>query len=223
MAFPTIAAIEPSVQGSNVTTHPLAYCTGITAGQLLIAEFVNDGSSTVAFPDGWEQIFSTANGSAVRLSFYKKVADGSESGTFNVTTSAAQHSAAVVFRVPDAEVATVATPATGSGSEADVPNCNPGSSEDYLWVGSAGYDNRYRLTSDYAPSDFTGQATVGSHASNTTDSCFLYLATRQLAASSLNPGAFNSDREEEWVAGHFALRTYIAPPSSSPIEYINFM
>lgn len=206
MASPSIGASTTSFEGTNVTSHDVSYCSGITSGDLLVCVFTCDGAPTVTFPGGWTQIYSASNGSEVTHCAYYITATGSESGTFTVTTSAGQHSAHVVFRSASAQVtASGAGTATGTGSLANPPNCNVGTSGDYTYIATAGFDNRYALASDYKPSGYTDLQSIKSDGSNTTDSCFTYVAYLSETSSSDDPGGMNSDREEQWVAGVFAL------------------
>src|SRR3972149_4008656 len=144
LAAPVVASVTATTFGSDTTGHLVSMPATVNAGDLLIVLFTNDGSATVTTPDGWTQLASTPNGSAVRLSVYYKKAAGTEGGTtVDFVTSAAEQAAAQVYRITDWDGTTppaISSAATGSSPSPDPASLNPTGwgVEDTLWLAVAG-------------------------------------------------------------------------------------
>lgn len=99
MAIP-VASVTQTTFAVDATDHAVSLPAIVAAGDLLLALLTTDGSATVTTPDGWERLYSQANGTAVRGGAYVRTARGDEDGsTVNFVTSAAETGAAQVFRI----------------------------------------------------------------------------------------------------------------------------
>ena len=182
----------------------------VNAGDLLIVLFTNDGSATVTTPAGWSLLASTANGSAVRLSVYYKIAAGTEGGTtVNFVTSAAEQAAAQVYRITDWHGTTppeISAAATGTSTAPNPASLNPAGWDvaDTLWLAVAGQDRGDQSGTTAYPASYTDGISILS--SDGTGSCRTHSARRVLAVASENPGAFTIPVSEEWVAFTIAVR-----------------
>jgi hypothetical protein len=185
--------------------------SGIVAGDLLLAFTVNDNPGTTDMAiSGWTQVFHEAyTSNVIKHACFAKIAVGSDTATL---TGASQDYAATVLRIPvfNHGVGTIATDikvATVAIGLSETPNPNDldaGSSKKWLWLASNGSDDDDN-NSTYWPTSYTGISQVES--AQSTSSCMLQLAYRQLEAQSENPGTFalTAGQSEEWVAKVIAI------------------
>jgi hypothetical protein len=212
LAAPVVASVTETAFGTDTTDHYVNMTATVNAGDLLIVLFTNDGSATVTTPDGWTQLASNANGSAVRLSVYYKIADGTESGTtVNFVTSAAEQAAAQVYRITDWHGTTppeISTAATGTSTRPNPVSLDPAGWDvaDTLWLAAAGQDRGDQSGTTAYPVYYTDGISTQSSNPATTGVCRTLSARRVLAATSENPGAFTIPVSEEWVAFTIAVR-----------------
>ena len=211
LAAPVVASVTETAFGTYTTDHYVDMPATVNAGDLLIALFTNDGGATVTTPSGWTQLASTANGSAVRLSVYYKIAAGTEGGTtVNFVTSANEEEAAAqVYRITNWHGTTppeISTAATGTSTRPDPASLDPAGWDvaDTLWLAVAGQDRGDQGPTIAYPAYYTDG--ISTLSSATTDSCRTLSARRVLAAASENPGAFTIPASEEWVAFTIAVR-----------------
>jgi len=209
LAAPVVASVTETAFGADTINHYVNMPATVT-GDLLIVLFTNDGSATVTTPGGWNLLASDANGSAVRLSVYYKIAAGTEGGTtVNFVTSAIQQAAAQVYRITDWQGTTppeISTAATGTNTRPDPASLDPAGWDvaDTLWLAVAGQDRGDQGPTIAYPAYYTDG--ISTLSSATTDSCRTLSARRVLAAASENPGAFTIPASEEWVAFTIAVR-----------------
>jgi len=210
LAAPAVASVTETAFGTDTTNHYINMPATVDVGDLLIVLFTNDGSATVTTPDGWTQLASTANGSAVRLSVYYKIAEGTEGGTtVNFVTSVAEQAAAQVYRITNWHGTTppeISTAATGLSTRPNPASLNPVGWDvaDTLWLAVAGQDRGDQSGTTAYPASYTdGTSTLSS---NGLGNCRTHSARRVLAAASENPGAFTIPASEEWVAFTIAVR-----------------
>jgi len=212
LAAPVVASVTETAFGSDTTNHYVNMPATVSAGDLLIVLFINDGSATVTTPDGWTQLASIANGAAVRLSVYYKIAAGTEGGTVvNFVTSAAEQAAAQVYRITDWHGATppeISTAATGTSTRPNPASLNPVGWDvaDTLWLAVAGQDRGDQSGSTAYPVHYTNGMSTQSSNPATTGVCRTHSARRVLAADSEDPGAFTIPVAEEWIALTIAVR-----------------
>ncbi|MEF3692027.1 MAG: hypothetical protein V3574_03165, partial [Candidatus Moraniibacteriota bacterium] len=210
-AFPSIAATNSGNSGGNVTSHTVNLPSGISSGNLLIVSFSNDGSDTVTWPSGWTGLFSTANGTANRLSAAYRIADGSEGTTITVTTSGSQGSAHTSYRITghySGAAPAVGTAATGSSVNPDSPSLTPSwGAEDTLWLSVYGWDSN-ASNSSYPTNYSLGQVT--NLYNQTVHGAGIASAGYNLNASSQDPGTATLSATETWVANTLAIRPMVA-------------
>ena len=195
-AFPQVAGEVETDTVGNVTTHPINYPSGIQEDNLLIAcVAVDDGSETVSFPVGWTLI-DDHSGGGVAASCEYLVADGTETGTFNVTTVDNEESNAIVWRINDYELPATQAPegfsGTGGNVNPNAPSLTPtGGAEDFLWIAFASVDVG-DFTVSVTPTNYTniGHVDGGSIAA-------LY-GRRELNASSEDPSAWTISNSRAW-------------------------
>jgi preprotein translocase subunit YajC len=211
LAAPAVTSVTETAFGTDTTNHYVDMPATVNAGDLLIVLFTNDGNATVTTPGGWTQLASTANGSAVRLSAYYKIASGTEGGTMvNFATSAVEQAAAQVYRITNWNGTTppeISTAATGTSTAPNPASLNPAGWDvaDTLWIAVAGQDRGDQSGTTAYPAYYTDGISTLSNISGTSQ-CRTHSARRVLAAASENPGAFTIPVAEEWVAFTIAVR-----------------
>jgi hypothetical protein len=206
-APPIRLSLTPSAFGAGTTSHMVAMPASVAAGDLLLMQFVNDGSATVAVPAGWTLLTSNNNSTAVRSSWFYRIASGAEGGTsVDLVTSAAEHGAAQVHRFQsgtfDPAVAPAVAVATGSSVSPNPPALSPAWGEaDTYWIAAYGADDDDATTGwplvdgqTYTPSG-TGTTTCSAA------SCVL-----ALRVASIDPGLFTMAATEEWIAATVAIK-----------------
>jgi hypothetical protein len=212
LAAPVVASVTETAFDTDTTDHYVDMPATVNAGDLLIVLFTNDGSATVTTPAGWSLLASTANGSAVRLSVYYKIAAGTEGGTtVNFVTSANEQAAAQVYRITSWHGTTppeISTAATGISTRPNPASLDPAGWDvaDTLWLAVAGQDRGDQSGTTAYPSSYTDGISTQSSDPATTGVCRVHSARRVLAVASENPGAFTIPASEEWVAFTIAVR-----------------
>jgi len=212
LAAPVVASVTETAFDTDITDHYVNMPTTVNAGDLLIVLFTNDGSATVTTPGGWTQLASNANGAAVRLSVYYKIAAGTEGGTtVNFVTSAAEQAAAQVYRITDWYGTTppeISTAATGTSIRPNPASLDPAGwgVADTLWLAVAGQDRGDQSGTTAYPASYTDGVSTQSSNPATTGVCRTHSARRVLGAALEDPGAFTIPVTEEWVAFTIAVR-----------------
>lgn len=211
MAFPAFQNHAYREDGSSVTSHPVDYPTSIASGDLLLFVLAADESRTwTDFPSGFNTITNTANGTAVKLMVLYKIADGTESGTFNITSNANERGFFYIARITGWHGTTApetGTAATGNNTTPDPPSCTPSwGAEDTLWVACYAADaastlqiatdgpTNYQLNEFFDGAEVSGAATIG-------------VAYRELNGTTDDPGIFTcAGTGDQWVAQTVAIR-----------------
>jgi hypothetical protein len=214
----TYASVAGSAETSGVATSPVSanMPSGITAGELLVAIVGTDGAATAAAggAEGWTQVNTAANASAVRETVLAKVAAGGDALT--LTLGSAVDSATQVMRITNHGVSNVATDiavgtaATGTDTAPNPPSVTPAANTPNLFIAFNASDDDDNPTENYWPaSAYTAAGWVESAQSGT--SCMIQVAYRRLTTGSAeNPPAFVLGASEEWVA-----QTLCIPPASA--------
>jgi hypothetical protein len=207
---PAVASVRQTTFGTDTTDHYVNMPATVSAGDLLIVLFTNDGNAAVSPPVGWSSLASGANGEAVRLSVYYRIASGTEGGTsINLVTSDVEQAAAQVYRITDwngttpPEISAAATDATPAPNP---PSLNPAGWDvaDTLWLAVAGQDRGDQAGTTTYPASYADG--IGTLSSGVLGNCRTLSARRVHAAASENPGAFTVPVGEEWVAFTIAVR-----------------
>lgn len=208
MAFPVVATSNTTADtsGNAVTVNMPA---SISAGDLLLVFVAHDTSATITESggNGWSKIVDVANGTEVQAAVFAKIAAGGDACALT-DNSDNQDTSVVAIRVTGHGVSnvstdiTLGTAATGTDSNPNPPNCNPGVAKDYLWLEFFAADDDDD-TSTYESTNYAQIAQIQS--ANSTSSCLCAVASRALNASSENPGTMAMADIEEWVAQTLAI------------------
>ena len=201
MATPVIESTADSTLSTGSTTFTVTYASGISADDVLILIGSADDAATPAnfvtgWPAGWTELYDTADDDGFARGFlaYKK-ADGTETGTFNLTFASNAEACARMYRISGAEDPATQAPEyvnktdTGNSTTHDPPAITPaGGSDDYLYLALLPFDTDGPTVSSY-PSGYTS---TGLLVSGTAGSqCSLAYAVKSTTSTTTeNPGAF---------------------------------
>lgn len=224
MAFPVIqtADSQHGVVTSNSTTWTLTYPTNLASGDLILAFMGRDGANVTAgtWPAGW--ITFAQNQGQTGLIGAKKLSDGTETGTFNVTGLASEQGGWRTLRVTGwegtigtvfntssgAEAVQVPTGGVANGTDANpnIPSGNPANwdVEDTLWIAVCSVDTSRTFSawpSGYSPGDNTWDDVSGG-----SNGASLSVQWRNSAAASEDPGAWTISASDDWAASLIAVR-----------------
>lgn len=225
MAFPQIADADTkngTVTG-NSTSWTLTYPTNIAAGDLLIMLVATDGlNAGSTAPSGWEYAIVDQQTSAVTILCGRKLAAGSETGTFALPLSSSEQGSWRIFRVPAASWSGGSLPifafqgaqvdgdglsalaAFGASINPNPPSLNPANwaTEDTLWIAACAVDTS-RTISVY-PSNMPDRRTAD--VSGGAGGASLGVATAESAAASFDPATFTISNSDDWSALTIAIR-----------------
>lgn len=226
MAFPTIVGTptESNATADDASPFTVSRPAGVN-GQLTIVVFGTDGNPTLTWPSGYTQ-FATqdrAGGFKIAVAYHQE--DGTEGTTFDITSSASEKWAAIVYSLSAADnPATQAPEATvvdGSAAttDPDPPAITPtGGAKDYLFIAAIVQDGEELDDDTWAntpPTSYTPspprQISTGTGAAATTN-VSLCTAERQLNAASDDPGTFNCDVSHTYVGATIAVHPVTPPP-----------
>ena len=189
MTFPAITNTATSGSASSSTTHTVNLPATINANDFIVILAATDGAPTTVPPTGFTEIFDTNE-----LHVFVKVATGSEGSTVTFSTSAAESSAHITL-VGDTWFEDLAGIEISTSAGATSASPNPDSvtaswgSDDNLFVANFAASRGDRTTTGY-PTNYAGSNIDnpnGGGASGAQIAC----ATRDLAASNDDPGAFS--------------------------------
>lgn len=210
MAFPT-ASVTGGADAANGTTHTVTL-PAVSSGDLLIILMAMDGNPTFTWPaganDAFTEIFSTANGTAVRLGAAYRICNGSEPGSVNVGTSASEGGGWNVYKITGWH-GTTPPEDTGAGTTGLDINPDPDTNtpswgaDDTLFIAVCAYDTGTRTVSAY-PTNYSGNQT--NNRWNNTAGAGVGSADRNLNGTSDNPGTFTLSGIDDWVATTISVR-----------------
>jgi hypothetical protein len=212
---PLVVNTNTSFEGTATTSHTVNLPPSITVGQLLVVMFTTDGAPTFTWPGGWTSVIAdTANGVATKTGVRYRVADGTETPTISITTSASVESAhqSVSIIEFDTSLPIEGTVATGTSDEPDPPLITPtGGSKDYLFIFGWGADDDDEIVPFHK---FVFNTLNQVQSSSNATSCMNAACWQAWSTPSVNvnaSGAHNLDMtlSEEWVC--FALAVQAAP------------
>ena len=227
MAFPSIPTGGRVVTGVDTVggaTKTFPSLTGLTknAGDLLIAICLEyDGNSTNAEFSGWGASFlefgDFATTTSLSIGCAYKFSDGTETGTFTVTTADSSTNDSAFFLL-SIEGAHDTTPpesggyGSGANANADAGSLDPSGwdAEDTLWIAVAGCGETATGGSftgmASAPTSYVDYAETGISA-DVVGGIEGAVAFRQLNAASEDPGTFSNDvSNSRWGACTLAIR-----------------
>jgi len=238
MAFPTVPTVAAGRVLSALATNPAGTHTSPdlgsltkNAGDLLIAIVITyDGNSTNAEFSSWGGGFTEfgdfATTTTMGIGCAYKWSDGTETGTFTVTSAdtSANDSAFFLLSIPGAHATTPPEAggyASGTAAAADPAAFDPAgwAAEDTLWI-AVGGSGETSTTGSFtglasAPANYTDYADTGISA-DVVGGVEGAVAFRQLNASSENVGTFSVDvSNARNAAAVIAVRP--APQSVVPV------
>jgi hypothetical protein len=200
--FPVLAASSSGNNGAGGTSHSTAFPIGVAVGDLLILLFVRGSASTTTWPAGWNSLTSdTANNYALesRYRFYQ-AGDSAPTLTTSITTVSAYR----MLRITGANLTTAPEATTLTVGTSTAPN--PGSfdpagwaAEDTLWI-AVESDGGTAATTGY-PAGYVNTTSAGNAFGGR-----ISFGTRELNATSEDPGAFTLPASVAWSAATIAVR-----------------
>ena len=214
MAFPTVETTAESATATAGTNHVITLPSGIAAGNLiLILMDIGSTAATINAHADYSELLDENAGNGLKILY--RYATGGESNP-TLVTSASTRSATIAYRISGAALSGrlpefAAATATGTSTTPDPPTVTPtGGAKDYLYIaffGMAGEeadDDTWANTppTDYLPSPPL-QKSCGTAGTNLGG--LIAAASRQVNASSANPGTFAVDVSAAWRAQTIAV------------------
>lgn len=187
MAFPVVQT-KTGGGSAGSTSHPVTLPSGVTAGDLLVVWFGFRSNPTATGSAGWTKLGQASLSTTISFAVFYKVATGSDALTITTTTS--QRSTHESYRITGAS----GTVAFSAASSAVAANPNPpsltpaGGAKDYLWFASA-TATAGTTSASAAPTNYTN---LTNQVSGSGTGCAVYIAERNLNATSEDPGAFTA-------------------------------
>lgn len=207
--YPEVAATATSAKtttsGSN---HTVSLPTGIQANDLLLIFWAdaNTSGTQPTTPSGWTTLYSGnwASSSIYYRAWYR-IATGSESSTVTVSAGP-ERSAHTAYRIAAGTYKGIPVASAGNtgttSSNPDPDNLVSGfGNTPTLWIASAHSTGTVWMTS---PTNYGGIVNSSSGSAGV-DHAYMSTATRELTASSENPGAFTMDADHSWGAFTVAI------------------
>jgi len=214
VAFPSARSASNGTQGTNSNSWTVTYPATIAAGDLILLNCGIDGNPTPS-ATGFTVLKSMENSAQVRGATLYKIADGTESGNFTLSLTASEQGVWSMVAIQDwhgiiSGGCEVSTGASGSSSTPDPDSLTPSwGADDTYWIAVCALgDGRYSVSAyptNYGINQF-GDASGGAQGGG------LARASRQLNATSDNPGTFTWSGINAWVAYTIAIRPGAPPP-----------
>lgn len=219
MAFPAVVGTptESNATADDASPFTVSRPAGVS-GQLTIAIIGTDGVPTLTWPTGYTEFFSQAAGGSFQIKGAYHQEDGTEGTTFDITSSASEKWAAIVYSIsgaanPATQAPEATTFAGGTATTTpDPPSITPtGGSKDYLFIaavnndGEEADDDTWGNTSptSYTPSPPRQKSTDIAGVAST--NCSLETAERALTAATEDPGTFANDLSKTYHAATIAV------------------
>lgn len=226
MAFPTAGTPVATAFSTSVTSMPVTMPATVNSGDLLISLVEVRNAGTWTKPTGWNDIatISQAGGGSVgKLNGFYKISDGTEAGTTPTWTASVSTTGEwQTIRVTSWHGTTPpeATTASGDGTNANPPSLTPSwGSADTLWIAVAGNSATGDTTGfTAAPTNYGSLQSYGTSSGGST--CNIATATRQLAASSDDPGTFTPSSNRFWTSATIGVKPAAAASTNS--NFFNF-
>lgn len=216
--------LHPGIKSSNTqqgtslsVAANLTLPSGAASGDLVVYFISSDatGGTAITASTGWTELGTqTITSNVHHAKVFARVLDGTTGNNILNPNGAAQDYTAQGICVDATEhpyttstdlttaITTTGTFSASNGS-ADPPNCNPGSSADYLWLAYATIDKSASGNNITAgPTNYT-LVNVSDSAASTTSS-YSRLAYRRLTASSEDPGT-TTNTSRPWIAFTLAI------------------
>jgi hypothetical protein len=198
-----IAGATYGEQTTISTTHPVVVPAGTKAGDLMIMQFIRDGSGWTDQTLDWTLI-AFSDFSSVYLNVAAIILEAPLEN-FNFLSAFSRKSVHRLFHITGAHNATLPESTANSGNGGDE---NPplhtlsawGDSEETLWLAMVAWDGGHTATG--YPTNYDDDRFTDSHASNSG----LGVASRTLAAASENPSTFAGTGADQWCAATVGIR-----------------
>jgi len=216
MAFPSVASTA-TTSGTTATTSAVVNLpASITAGQSLLVLIRSSAGGATTFPAGWTKIVdddSDASDGSDRTALAWRRADGTEGATITVTLGNSGRFAAIAWRITGARNPELSPPEVSNVTTGVSTSPNPGSltptggAQDYLWFWMGGWEgiqtsppasNPVNYSSDILGAD---SGTIGGIVGNVR----VASATRQLNATTEDPGSWTISSSDDWTAVTVAI------------------
>lgn len=220
-AFPQIVGSQLSSRASTSNPDTVDLPASIASGDLIIVFHFSDGALTRTFPSPWVEIKDTVvSGSSANIGIAYLIASGGETSV-TVTKSADERFSAIAIRISAASWHGTTAPEVSTGTTGSSQFPNPDSvtaswgAEDNLFIAA------YAVDGADVPLPTTAWPT--NYDSNHIDSPEVAsaggggIASRELAASSDDPGTFTMTATEQWWAGTVVIRPASADSALSPL------
>ncbi len=228
MASPAVVSVtESNATADDTSPFTVSRAAGVF-GQLTIAIIAVDGNPTLTWPAGYTQFASQLRSTGFGIYAAYHFEDGSEGTTFDITSSASEKWAAIVYSLSGAQhpgtQAPEATTVDGSAATTtpNPPSITPtGGSKDYLFIaaicqdGEEADDDTWGNTppTNYTPSPPRQKSTAVAGVATT--NCSLTTAERALTtAGPEDPGTFSVDQSLTYVG----LTIAVHPVTVMPVE-----
>lgn len=172
---------------------------------------VPEAAGSITWPSPWVELDEQdADGSNDRQSLAYMFATGSEASTFDITIGITARATAIVVRIEGGGIPEKSFSGSAGLSQPDPPNHSPGSARPYLWVIMGGNEDNRTISSPSA--NYTNEASINmSGTASGAQASTCWTASRQLVASSENPGQFTLNNVTAWMCW-----TVSVPPANAP-------
>jgi prophage tail gpP-like protein len=205
-AFPFVETTALSVESTDTETHTVDNAPGVVSGDLLILVSSVDSNTNIVEPASFTELARVQQAN-ISINVSYKWAGGSEPGTYTVTTtSEAEESSHIIYRISGAENPSTQAPELSSVSiqTTQFPNPQPvtptGGAKNYLFLAVfAGNDDAVATA---VPADYSNMQTINSGGS---EACGVGGAERYLNASSENPGIFVIPTSQQCISYAIAV------------------
>jgi len=217
MAFPSFRTVAQTSQVTEVTAWTMNLPATVESGDLLIAFCAIDGAgSTITWDQSshgtWTNQWTDSSTAGISATCWAKVADGTEdSGTLSLTVDAIEAGMMYAIAIQDWEGTlsgvSVGTFAGGNSANPDPPTVTAaGGSGDNLFIILQANDST-RTATAYSANYTDNQATA---ASGGGVGAGFSVSSRNLAASSDNPGTMTISASDNWT-----VNTIVVEPAAA--------
>ena len=221
MAFPVVASINGSIGTDMAPAVTVPQPAGVATTDLLVAWAANDSATAdMAQSAGWTQLFQATGGSnVIRFGAWARIATGAD--TLTILGANNQDFCTSIARITGHGVTDIATHIrVGAASQAATGNADPPIvtmpvTADWLVLTAAAVDFTTANTISADPTSYT--AVDNRTSANSTSSCGLRIASRNVTAASENPTAF-TNTSRQWVAQTIAIAPIGLPQNYSEIN-----
>lgn len=206
--YPTVKDFRTSSNSSGTSWTVNMPTTDCTAGDLILVVTSSAGATSVTQPAGWTELYETSNGVTQSASWHKYTGTEGSTVTFTLGSSGAgmAYSLCITGAADPAVTAPeVGTSATGVSASPNPPSVSPSWGSDHnLYIAAIAYDEDGVTDSVTAyPTSYSGNQHNHEAPSSTRA---IAIATRELQASSDDPGAYTISISDNWVAQTIAVR-----------------